>query len=1070
MAKNLKPHKFRDKLILNQWLIYQFGINPLEEFKQDGKSYRPFHKLSHPIKDLGLEGLSNEWRHTFCDVLLNSALFHDEYHSFSRDQLKAYEANIFRYTRRLNEHRERDRKVVWKYYQWLSLLFTEIYLDQYFQDPKSLLQSLNEWVDAFNQKYDRYEIFPHFTPDDLNKICFQNATGSGKTLLMHVHLMQYRHYARQAGLEDQLSRVILITPNERLTGQHISEFRKSGISAQHFLDNRGGLFGQSQGLSRVDVIEIQKLKEEEGPNTVAVRSLGNENLILVDEGHRGLSGKEAGAWLQSRADLCEKGFSFEYSATFEQALGNNKGLIDEYAKSVLFDYSYRWFYEDGFGKDYQILNLPDSFKELQQLYLTACTLKFYQQLRVYEEFGHELRDFHIEKPLWVFVGTTVTGGKTAAEKGTLTDIGLIINFLSDFLDKKTAYIGRIHSLLTQKGQDTGLMDEGGNDIFAGAFPYLKKLLTRGENAASIYQDLVGKAFNAPSGGKLQLARVKGNDEEIVLKVGASEAPFGLIYVGKVAELSKQLEAGITGLSVSETEFSQAMFAEIKESSSPINLLVGAKKFIEGWDCWRVSTMGLMHVGKSEGAQIIQLFGRGVRLKGYNWSLRRSGHAGVGRRIPPFMEELETLNVFGIEASFMEKFRDYLKDEGLPGNERRETIAIDLNVTYDFGKKLKTLRPKRKSSDGKEFSFKTDGPVPTFGEIPPKFKTRPLIADWYPRIQSLRSRGRDSELRKDSVKLKEEHMVFFDWNEMWFELERFKADKSWYNFNIARSQIKPLLLDGDWYDLKLPETRLSPEDFQGVRLLQSVATDLLKKYMEAFYNYKKAAFIEPRLEYRELSRTDDNFPQDDQYLLVVDGDEEVLIKSIQDMQKALKNGQPIPSVNDLKVLNFGNHLYEPLLHTRRGSKVKVMPVALNEGEYDFVKALMNWCESNAAALGQKGEEVYLLRNLSRGRGVGFFEAGNFYPDFILWKIKGEKQRIIFIDPKGLVHLGPEHPKLKFYETIKGIENRLGDPEVSLDSYILSVTVQEKLDWGLSKEELKERHVLFLGDLDLDEVLG
>jgi hypothetical protein len=29
-------------------------------------------------------------------------------------------------------------------------------------------------------------------------------------------------------------------------------------------------------------------------------------------------------------------------------------------------------------------------------------------------------------------------------------------------------------------------------------------------------------------------------------------------------------------------------------------------------------MGLMHVGRSEGAQIIQLFGRGIRLKGYDW--------------------------------------------------------------------------------------------------------------------------------------------------------------------------------------------------------------------------------------------------------------------------------------------------------------------------------------------------------------------------------------------------------------------------------------------------------------------
>ena len=46
------------------------------------------------------------------------------------------------------------------------------------------------------------------------------------------------------------------------------------------------------------------------------------------------------------------------------------------------------------------------------------------------------------------------------------------------------------------------------------------------------------------------------------------------------------------------------------------------------------------------------------------------------------------------------------------------------------------------------------------------------------------------------------------------------------------------------------------------------------------------------------------------------------------------------------------------------------------------------------------ELYLLRNLSKGRGVGFFEAGNFHPDFILWLLAGLQQQVIFVDPKGI----------------------------------------------------------------------
>ena len=62
-------------------------------------------------------------------------------------------------------------------------------------------------------------------------------------------------------------------------------------------------------------------------------------------------------------------------------------------------------------------------------------------------------------------------------------------------------------------------------------------------------------------------------------------------------------------------------------------------------------MGLMNVGKGEGAQIIQLFGRGVRLKGYDLSLKRSGRTKLPEGIerPKHIDMLETLGIFGIHG-------------------------------------------------------------------------------------------------------------------------------------------------------------------------------------------------------------------------------------------------------------------------------------------------------------------------------------------------------------------------------------------------------------------------------------
>ena len=1070
----IKTHQFRDKLLLNQWLMSLFGIDPLRE----GAKKRPFHKLAEPIRDPRLEDLDKDNLHHFFHHLTESPLFSyagvdTHLPQLSREQLLAYEENIVRHTQAINA--KRHRPVVWKYYQWLSLLFVEIYLDRYFSDREALLRALNEYVRRFNSRWPEYADMDYFNEEELNKLSLQNATGSGKTLLMHVNYLQYKHYSKKYGKEKDLSRAVLISPNERLSEQHIAEFSESNIVASAFTKDKGGmsdLFSQEQGLTRVDVLEITKLGDKEGPNTIATRSLGDHNLLLVDEGHRGLSGKNAkadeNAWFKNRAMLCEKGFTFEYSATFDQAVSGT-GHEDDYAKTVVFDYSYRWFYEDGFGKDYQILNLPESFDETRAVYLTACLLKFYQQLGIYEDESQSLHPFNIEKPLWVFVGSTVTGGKLGKDEQIVaTDVAQIIAFIADFLSSKDKACKRMEEILTGNGQDTGLLDSNGVDIFDGSFTWLAKTINAGLSYDDLYKNILKRLFNTNTGGHLALDRVKGESGEIALRVGTSETPFGLINVGDAKALADHIEdvakQGGLSLSVEDSDFSEATFDTVKDSSSPVNLLIGSKKFVEGWDCWRVSTLGLMHVGKSEGAQIIQLFGRGVRLKGHCWSLKRSGHS-YASRIPQYIEELETLNVFGVEADFMEKFRQFLADEGLPGNERRRVFTIPLNVTYDFGKKLQIIRPKRKADDGKEYDFKKDAPVPSLGQLTEYLQLPPVVSDWYPRIQSIHSKKTAEAIKKDDVKLADRHVSLLDMDELYFELEQFKHERSWYNLNIDKAGIQKLLADKTWYTLFLPAARLEPAGFDDVSLLQQVAAELLKRFCDHYYNYCKRSFIEPRLELRELTPEDDNIPQEDVYQLIVDGSEEQVILAIKTLKKELEENKPsLCRPGELQACRFGVHLFQPLFHVRKGGKITVLPIALNESEFQFVTDLKKWVETetNAAELQKDGVELFLLRNLSRGKGVGFFEAGNFHPDFILWMIVDGKQYVTFIEPHGLLHEGPASEKVQFHKRIKDIENRFANPDVILNSFILSWTKYLQLRWGSSQSEMEANHVLFMTD--------
>jgi hypothetical protein len=94
-------------------------------------------------------------------------------------------------------------------------------------------------------------------------------------------------------------------------------------------------------------------------------------------------------------------------------------------------------------------------------------------------------------------------------------------------------------------------------------------------------------------------------------------------------------------------------------------------------------------------------------------------------------------------------------------------------------------------------------------------------------------------------------------------------------------------------------------------------------------------------------------------------------------------------------------------------------------------------------------------------VGFFEAGNFHPDFILWLLIGGRQHVIFVDPKGIRNLGATDPKIQFHQTIKEIEQRLGDASVCLQSFIVSNTPSHTMKklWNMDKPAMAARHILF-----------
>ena len=1041
------------RLVLNQWLLSLFGV-------------QEFEKLTDLLKDPEYEGYSDDNSTKFLGPL---AGLPNRSVTLSLDALRGYDENIVRHWKQIVERRElvSGLSLYLKYFQYLALLFTEIYLDRYFRDPQALCAALTHHANSFSIGQAPGDQVGTYSEDDLRKLAYWQATGSGKTLQMHVNILQYRHYLALHDRVHELNRVILLTPNEGLSKQHLNEFGRSKLEAKLFRkDSDKGFTSQS-----IEIIDINKLADESKDKTVAVDAFEGNNLVLVDEGHRGAGGED---WMGKRRALVEQGFSFEYSATFGQAMkaAKDTALTQEYAKCIIFDYSYKYFYRDGYGKDYAIFNLNDDAQaDVRLNYLTGGLLAFYQQLRLYRDRPATFAPYLLAQPLMVFVGGSVTRGTLTRD---ISDIVDILQFLAAVVHpaQRSAVIQRIEQLLN--GQ-AGLLDEGEREIFANSFGYLHE---RNLTAEQIYVDLLRVVFDAPAAGLLHVENLKGIDGELGLRVGTSE-PFGVINIGDAAGLIREIErtndlAVARGepepLAVSEPEFVGSLFRRIEEDNSPVNVLIGSKKFTEGWSSWRVSSMGLMNIGKSEGSQIIQLFGRGVRLKGYSFGLKRSRKVQEELHIPAPKEidRLETLNIFGVRASYMAEFRKYLEDEGLPSNTNLVSLTLPTLKPFASLPRLRIIAVQ----DG--IDFKQQGPRPTLGRVTGNRRPSSVLIDWYPKIESQRSTGAHSNsdaVNKHEVTLNPKHLAFMDLDAILFELLRFKNEKSWYNLNITREGISDLLEHPDWYKLLIPTNALVFRNVGQVRMWQEVAVALLKKYCDTFYKFKKSEYEARYLEYRDLELDPERNPNlITEYNFLIQPTQSDLIIQLTQLKADIEQGRLEPPTfepNYFKVLLFNRHLYVPLVYLR-SKFVDVKPVALNEGECDFVLQLQAFYEADKPFFADK--ELYLLRNQSRGKGIGFFEAGNFYPDFILWLFHAGKQYVTFVDPKGLRNLrGPEEdPKISFYRIIKDVEQRLGDPDVVLNSFIVAPTpYKEVAHWNagagpMSISDFKARNVYFQGD--------
>lgn len=1083
-----KKKNFHEQLVLNRFVFKIFKQQNLSEIKNI---------LDHSY----LQGVNEtDGQSLYFHALINNLI--DERY-ISIEQFSRYDINIIKHWNQITHLRNKSENTTlhMKYFQYLSLLFTEVYLDYYFNNQEIFIKNLNQEMYSFNKEKSEKDLFSLYNPSDLRKIAFWNATGSGKTLLMHINILQYLDYYKSKNLKNFPDKIILLTPNEGLSVQHVNELIQSKFEARLFDKNTNVFPGT------VEVIDINKLGDKMGEKVVAIDAFEGDNLVLIDEGHRGAA-KADGAWMSRREALTSNGFSFEYSATFGQIaskaltlkeaeedykkkkakllLGRKTvysrlseeqklritinqeeknqlkllALRETYGKCILFDYSYKFFYEDGYGKESRILNLQnESEEENRYSYLVGAILSFYQQNFLWEKNPVVSKKYSIEKPLMVFVGNKVNDEDS--------DILDVIKFIDRFLQESDGNIYIINSLINNQPI---ILDGNGNNPFHNAF-----LALSNEDGEKVYNSIIEKVFNASSNHSLRMKRLKNAKGEIALQLG-NFSPFAVINIGDEVKLSKTIEKN-TRFSLEVEEFKESLFDSINSQNSAINILIGSKKFTEGWSSWRVSTMGLLNMGKSEGAQIIQLFGRGVRLKGEAYSLKRSVPAE--RPKGAFLEKLETLNIFGIKANYIAQFREYLREEDILVSEDFIEVTIPA-VKREKINQLKVITLKNDYLSEGAKNFKNNKSFSLFNipeDLSETTTISKVVVDLYPRVASLFSNS-SHKIQMDSkeeFKIPMKLIMAMNFDRIYLELLERKNMHKINNMRIVQSELNDFLTrEKEWYTLYAPKSLIEIQTYKDFIKIENIFIQMLEDYMIKFYKAIKNAYESSNYEITTLDENRGLWIQN--YTLSIENSEEssLLVEKIEELKRLVDTKSDEKSLKEWSSVFIGNifsssHLYQPLLY----KKSDAQPISINltpkffgaPSEIQFVKDFESYIQNSKKLI---NKQIYLLRNAdSKQKGFGFAQAGNFYPDFLLWILddKSGEQWLTFIDPKGIRNMNLNSAKFELPNELKKIQKSIGVSNLNLNAFILSITHFNDLiniQKNTTQEDLEQKNVIFMND--------
>lgn len=710
-----------------------------------------------------------------------------------------------------------------RYAQYLALLLFAHWVQAQFDDAEAFLQRLNAYLTTHRPKAaDVAAELKPFTADDLQLAAFWMATAAGKTHVLHVCL---------ALLDKRRTwqRLLLITPSESLTRQHAEKLRALGTwdVFAYPADGDAAALGRLSA-DTVIVLDINKLaREKKGDGLTLPTSLFCDgcNLVLVDEGHKGQK-SEAGVWKAVQADLAginapmatQRGLLIEFSATFGQ-VAEGENALGRYAKAIVFDYAYDRFHQDRYGKDFwhvRVQSGAEASAATQRDTLTAALLAYWYQVTCFRsgsarQAAAEL-NLKVAAPLWVLLGLSVIGSsKNKDDAAQTSDVVDVLRYLTDILALPASLAACLHQLAHTATQGADLLP-----------PEVRSIVTAQATDAPALQVLAQRVladcFGWQAGDKpvLRLLRAATGELGLGLLRGDSTVYWGVVNVGDAVGLKKALESN--GLAVQDDALTGSLFAALDAPGSGLNVLIGSRRFAEGWDNFRASSLTLLRLGQGEGSLIIQMFGRVVRFAGVGGDGKRLQHP------PPALAPLQTAYVFGLKSGYLDVFLQSLSDNGVLSTQR-----IDCPVLRVMPAVLQAVRAIAPSAHEFQVSVRGGDWVAGINEV-----TLALGASMATsRLKDGVVTAELGKLGQDITHQFKDLLPLVDRDALMRELLEFRRSQRWWNLSFDRAAIDAALACNKFRVTGL-DGMLRVQQAADLQRLQRLALSVVRRLLEAAY--------------------------------------------------------------------------------------------------------------------------------------------------------------------------------------------------------------------------------------------